>query len=443
MPFPVQPSPRTWLKNDIITVPRLRADMSNLAQLLTMRPVLVAQAALGTFGANTGVISPVILDTEFLDNWNGHIAGASAQATYTAKLTGWYLCDGVLTYSTVAGTGQWEAGIQAVQNSVTSNSTGQILTSNGVNNAAPGASDLVQLNSGTSDTVSLFAFQNSTATAAVGSSTWFKTEWVGLPTTGFTGSVTGTVVTSPQPAALWPPGAGTQITNVGGIAAGATSMTVGANTGMVVNGTLGLDFYEGQAMVPTAETVSVTSVSGTTIGISATTYPHGGTATPGYVAVPVSAAWMNQQCRDLINFLAYPPMLRATATTTQAVAVQVFPASTQITLGGVTVDNFSGFSASTYTFPVSGVYYVYGCVPFAAGVNNYHLGISISGGTVQWGDSIRNQTAGNAGAPSVRKHIRVTAGQTLTLQACIVNTAVSTVINANAFAVLIAVWRGF
>ena len=90
-------------------------------------------------------------------------------------------------------------------------------------------------------------------------------------------------------------------------------MTVGETTGMIVGATLGLDYYEGAPVSPMAEPVTITSISGTTIGISATAYPHGGTLTPGYVAIPVSAAWMNQQVRDIINFLAYPPICRLTS----------------------------------------------------------------------------------------------------------------------------------
>jgi len=445
LPFPVQPNPVTWSKNEIITVPRLRADLSNLAWLLTLRPTLIAVSASGLQTVNSATVTPVFLDTEILDNWNGHTAGAVASAaTYNAKLAGWYLCDGDVLFNTAAGSGEWGAGIEVVQNSVKSDLFGQVLVSDGVNPAAPGASDLVQLNPGTSDTVAMFAFQNTGVAVGTGQDGYFTAQWAGMPTTSFTGSITGTVVSSPQAAALWPPGSGTTITNAGGIAAGAVSMTVQSATGMITGGTLGLDYYQGQAVSPMAETVSITSVAGLTIGISATAYPHGGTASEGTVAVPVSAAWMNQQARDVINFLAYPPMLRAKASATQALATQGFPASTQITLGAVTVDNFSGFSASTYTFPVSGVYYVYACVPFGSGgANNYHVGISISGGTVQWGDGVRNQSAAVAGSATFRRHIRVTAGQTLTLRACITTNAVSTTNSSNAYAVLIAVWRGF
>jgi hypothetical protein len=442
--FPLAPSPRTWAKNDIITVPRLRADVTNLAQLLTMRPALAAAQTVTGQSINSGVITPVYLDTQYLDNWSGNVpvpvggGAAAANALYTAKFSGWYLVDGTVIYVAAASsTGYLAAGIQAVQNSVTSNLISGILTANGANTTGPSAGDLVQLSTATADTVSLFATQT-TAVAVLQDlpGAYLKVWWAGLSG--------GTVVTSPQPAALWPPGSGTTITNAGGIAAGATSMTVGSSTGMVTGGTLGLDYYEGQAVSPMAETVTITSVTGLTIGISATSYPHGGTASEGIVAVPVSAAFMNQQVRDVINFLAYPPMLRV-AKVTQSLTVQTFPASTTISgFTATTLDNFSGWNgSSTYTFPVSGVYYVYGQIPFQAAVNNYSAGISISGGTVQWGDSVRNQTGGNLASAIVRKVVRVTAGQTLTLQANITNNNVALENVSNCYATLVVVWKGF
>lgn len=220
-------------------------------------------------------------------------------------------------------------------------------------------------------------------------------------------------------------------------------MTVIANTGMVAGGSLGLDYYEGQAVSPMAETVTISSVTGLTIGISATSYPHGGTNSPGYVAVPVSAAFMNQQVRDVVNYLAYPPMLRVHGST-QSLTTQTFPASTQINLTTVTLDNFSGWNGTSheYVFPQSGVYYVYGQVPFQAAINNYSAGISINGGTVQWGDSIRTQTS-LINCATVRKTVRVTAGQTLTLQACVDNNNVTLESASNSYATLLALWRGF
>jgi hypothetical protein len=441
--FPLQPDPVTWTAGEAVTAPRLRADPTNLAALLTKRPLLSASQQSAAQAIPGSTITPVTLDTEYNDNWNGHSPGASA---YAAQLPGWYLAEGVALITGSSTSCFYGSGIQAVQAGVTSDLFGNILCANGVDTTGPACSDLVQLNPFTSDTVALFAYQNSGGTPDLDTpGAYFNVQWAGLGSTlpGGEGGVNGTVVSSPQAAALWPPGSGTLITNGGGIAAGATSMTVGATTGMVVGGSLGLDYYQGNPVSPMAETVTITSVASLTIGISATSYPHGGTASPGNVAIPVSAAFMNQQVRDVCNFLAYPPMARMRGSS-QSLSAQTFPAATQINLTTVTLDNFSGWNASSheYVFPVAGVYYVFGQVPFQAAVNNYSVGISVNGGTIQWGDSLRSQTS-LLSCPVVRKHIRVNAGDAVTLQANVAGSGVTLENVSNSYATLLVIWRGF
>jgi hypothetical protein len=84
--------------------------------------------------------------------------------------------------------------------------------------------------------------------------------------------------------------------------------------------------HRGAAYQNIAEPVSITSVAGTTIGITAALYPH---VQGAPVSVPVSAAFLNQQVRDTSNFLAYPPLCRAVAQTTQSIAATTSPAGTQ------------------------------------------------------------------------------------------------------------------
>jgi hypothetical protein len=434
MTFPVAPAPRTWTAGDFPTTGRLRADPGNLAWLLTQRPILVAAQTVTGQSIPNNTITPVDMDAELVDNWNGHEVPNPA---YAVQLQGWYLAEGQVFMTGTSTTGQYVAGIQAVQNSVTTRTNGQMLCANGSVSTGPAAADLLQYNPATSDTIALYAFTGAGATAVLVPGAYLKTEWCGL--------VGGTVVSSPQPAALWPPGAGTTITNAGGIAAAATSMTVASATGIVTGGTAGLDYYQGAAVQPYAEQVTVTSVAGTTIGITATSYPHLQNAP---VAVPVSAAFMNQQIRDIINFLAYPPMARITGiSSAQTLPTQTFPAGTVITFATTpTLDNFSGYNGSSqYTFPVAGVYYVYGQVPIAgtAAFGNLSAGIAISGGTIQWGDSVRSQTA-IPGTATVRKHVRVTAGQTLQLYGHQDTGAAQAVgVSANAYPLLLVVWRGF
>ena len=434
MTYPIAPAPRTWSPGDLITSPRLRADPGNLAWLLTRRPLFMGAQL--TTGQSVSAVTPVSLDSEYEDNWSGH---TEPSPYYQAPLSGWYLAEGQISLPLASAASVIAAGIRY-------GSTGHTdllcstQTSNTVNAPGPAACDLVSLNTATSDVVALTAYTNSGAGPVIAQpGAWFKAEWAAL-------NSGGTVISSPQPAAAWPPGAGTTITNSGGIAAGATSMTVAAATGIVVGATLGLDYFEGAAVQPYAEKVTVTSVAGTTIGISATAYAHLQTAP---VAVPVSAAWMNQQVRDVIRFLAYPPFARLSASTSaQTLPTQTFPAGTAISFTSATADNFGGWSSGTptvWTVPVSGVYFVYGQVPLSstAAWNNLSAGVSVSGGTITWGDSLRSQTA-QVGCATFRGHLRLTAGQTLALYGSQSSAAAQPVVDGSDwYPTLVALWRGF
>lgn len=446
MTYPVAPAPRTWTPGDFPTAGRLRTDPLNLAWLLTQRPLFAgSQITAGqTIGAAN--IQPLSMDTEATDSWNGHTIPV---AQYYPKLPGWYLSEGqaFMNLATPA-TGTYAAGIQSVQNSVTTSVNGQTLASNGHSPLGPAAADLMAYNPATNDSVALYGYSSAGSTTILVPGggipgAFFSSQWCGV--------TSGTVVSSPQPAALWPPGSGTTITNAGGIAAGATSMTVASATGIVVGATLGLEYYEGAAVQPYAEQVTVTSVAGTTIGITATAYAHLQTAP---VAVPVTAAWMNQQVRDIINFLAYPPMARLSGHgSSQTLPTQTFPAGTAITFpSGASsapgIDNFSGWGgsgSSTWTAPVGGLYYVYGAVPIAGSAvwGNLSAGISVNGGTIQWGDSNMSPNV-IPGTATVRKHVRLTAGQTIQLYGS-QNTGSSQAVSlsVNAFPLLIVLWRGF
>lgn len=90
------PSPRTWSPNDLILVPRLRADVSDAVALLTSKPTAVLQSTAGYTVPGGGGAIP--LDTELTDNWGGHLedvapAFLGLTANYWAPLPGWYLCD--------------------------------------------------------------------------------------------------------------------------------------------------------------------------------------------------------------------------------------------------------------------------------------------------------------------------------------------------------------
>lgn len=444
MSFPLPPAPITWAAGQNITAPELRADPANLAWLLTKRPLLAAAQLTTAQAIAESTRVPVDLDAEYVDNWNGH---SITSAVYTAQFAGWYLAEGVCFIPGTSQAGVLVAGISGEQNSSGYAHYGGAVVANGTNVSAPVCADLVQLNPFTSDTVSLFAYQDLTSSVDLNQpGAYFTVQWVALPTTVTEGEgwIPGTVVEDPQPAALWPPGSGTLLTEA--IEAGATSITVGATTGMLAGGTLGLDYYQGAPVSPMAEAVTITSIDGTTVGITATAYPHGGTLTPGYVAIPVSAAFMNQQVRDVINFLAYPPIARLTTIgTSQTIESQTFPAGTPVTFVTDTVDNFRGWnSGENYVFPVAGVYYVYGQVTISSAEVNLSAGISVSAGTIQWGDSIRTNGTGESLCATVRREIRVSAGDYVTLYGS-QNSGSTQTLNSGPtnYCTMIVVWRGF
>jgi hypothetical protein len=402
------PSSRTWAAKDAITTTRLRASLGNAAAFLTQRPTLIAAQATTAQALTAGAATQIQLDTDYLDNRSGHAAPA---AQYTIKVPGWYLCEGDLSLITISAADFLNAGVQASRNSVLTTDWGGVISSNGSGSVAATCADLCQLDPSTADAV--FLLGQTTATGKTVANARFKAEWVALPTSLASGN--GTVVASPPAATLWPPGAGTIITNAGGIGSGATSMTVGSAIGMMTGGTLGLGWLNG---VPNAvaETVAITSVAGTTIGITATLHAH---PQGEPVAVPVSAAFLNAQGRDLINFAAYPPIASLNTTGTAAtLPSQTFPAGTAITFLASTVDNFGGWNSGVnptrYTFPVAGVYYVYGQVAVHSFSGAYALcaGLAVSGGTTAWGTTIQSSsTASNYTATVRRAALRVTAGQ--------------------------------
>lgn len=88
------PSPRTWSANDLVSVPRLRADAVNAIAFLLTRPAFAGQNTLGS-SWSSGSDNTLGMNSELTDNWNGHVASSSGNAVtsqYWAPVPGWYLC---------------------------------------------------------------------------------------------------------------------------------------------------------------------------------------------------------------------------------------------------------------------------------------------------------------------------------------------------------------
>lgn len=440
------PAPRTWSSGDLITVARLRGDAGNIAEIMCGgRPLLAAGNAAGQFLAS-GSPAPLIDVTSISgNNWNVPVANAAGTGTtYAVPMTGWYLLFAVVVFEVLSADSpnlyKFAVGFDLTQNSTGSRVDGGSVsgsTQSPDSFPGPAGMDLVLLDSTTSDTVAFYAFQNTGSTQDLYSAQ-MTAEWVAAKT--------GTVLSSVPDPVAWPSGPGTYITDSGGIASGATSVTVNDATGIVVDGTLGLDYQGGALAQPYAETVTVTSVSGTTIGITAASYAHSEDAP---VAVPVSYAFLNAQIRDVAWFLAYPPILRAAQGSAQSIASTTFPAGAAVTglsaTGGV--DNYAGLSSSVYTAAVAGTYLVYGQVYLTGATSTFicSAGVQQNSGTIQWGTLFRTDTSTTAQTVCAwygPRLMRLSAGDTLTLYAYQNSgSAMDTVATAGSNSRLIAVWR--
>jgi hypothetical protein len=460
VPGMTYPDPRTWSEGDLITVPRLRGDMTNLASLFTTgRPLFLGtDFTSDTIGASSDTV--LQLSVQYVNSWGVVLTPASGspplQTTVPIPFAGWYLCEGNVSQEPSGGTpanAKFSMGFKTVQNgSATITTDGSSVPYGGspADGVGGAGADLYQFNPETNDTIQLYGFTTNTGGSIVFIANLLL-QWVALPTSGltdYTGPY-GTAVGSPAAAANFPSGPGTTLAS--SILAGATSINVNDATGMITGGTLGLDFISGQMYQPVAEAVTITSVAGTTIGISATGYAH---AQGAPVAVPVSAAFLNQQVRDVINFLSYPPICRLVTTSTQSITGTGFPPTVsgnptnQITTFGVaTVDNFGrASSGKQYTVPVAGLYYVYGQVYYAGSTSAFaaSAGISVNGGTIQWGTLFRSATAGGAETmcATVRREIRLNSGDVLSLWAY-TSVTMNTVTGTPGASRMLIIWRSF
>lgn len=85
-----------------------------------------------------------------------------------------------------------------------------------------------------------------------------------------------------------------------------------------------------------------------------------------------------------VNFLANPPLFRANKASSTSIPNNT---ATAVTLASsADVDNYSGWTASTYTIQRAGLYLTHGVVPFAANsTGTRRCGIQVNGGTTYWG----------------------------------------------------------
>lgn len=456
IPGVTYPDPRTWIALDPVTACRLRADATNLgAFFMGARPLMVAyNTGTSTLTGGTRIFLPPV--NYQINSWNVEVSLLG----WTPPLAGWYLVQGTVLIDS-AGSSQdgykYAAGT-AVYDSATLTNTftdgGALGAWDVVSGSVPGpvACDLVQVNPSL-NAINVYGYTDNTADVVL--SGQIIVEWVAMPDTTLTdwSGPYGTLVSSPASAAQPPYGSPYSVQSA--VAAGATSVTLNGVVGIVTGTTIGLDWYSnGQLAQPYAEEVTVEGIAGDVLTISATQYAH---AQGAPVAVPLSAAWMNQQVRDATNFLAYPPVCRMAAeTATQSIpSTSSFPTvtgnpSNQVTgMTTVAPDNFSGSaSGAEYIIPLSGTYFVWGQVYFGgAAVSGYNFaaGVSANGSTITWGTvSTSTSNTGESYCATVSGVGRYVTGESLTLWAfqnsgSAMSTAAAQVTNSR----LIVVWRSF
>ena len=140
----------------------------------------------------------------------------------------------------------------------------------------------------------------------------------------------------------------------------------------------------------------------------------------------LTAAFMNTNIRDTVNFLICPPVMEAEydAGTAPLASATTFPQpGGQFKMDTINVDNYVAYSGSTgnWTAPVSGIYYCYAqaAMTAAAGGQALAAGLTVTSGNYNSGGTFTMWGGAQAAAPSVlncavvRRRLRLNAGDTV------------------------------
>jgi hypothetical protein len=327
------PSPRTWAAGDLVTVPRLRADLTDAVALLLQRPYLVAQSTTGETVTSGGDVT-LTMDATLTDTWRGFSNPASN--VYTCQLAGWYLCDARLPFFYTSSTpAQLLAGFSSSDTSGGATFYGAPTVSGSTTFTIARSLDLIQMLTGT--VTAVLARQNSGSTTTLNN---------------------------------------------------------------------------GPPEIPTVSMRWVCAASGTAP-----------LPVPPLTAVPtpITSAWLNANLRDAVNFLIYPPAVRAHYTAGSSTLANTTLASPAIVpLTTVDLDTYAGYTTGAsahYTAPVSGRYLLAGQVFLASSSTTtfYACGVRVNGTTAYWGGIPRFAGTSQAGGAAVVKRLRLNAGDTVQL----------------------------
>jgi hypothetical protein len=417
------PAPRTWYPGMPIKAPYLRSDEAQAIALLAAPPLFIGQQAQSSQTIPNSTDTPVSIDTELYDNAYGHL-DTTNPTNYYDQLDGWYLCEaaGAIAYNggagaTTVGIGYTPFGGSPMtwygQRGPNSGTSGQRILA--------AVTKLIQMTTSgrpNADFVQLIMNQNSGSSEGTALTTsrfpWLQARWVALPSS---------LGTAPLPVPYnggWPVGTflTTQATS------GATAVDIDDPSGLVPGGTIGLD--TGTSIAETATIGAGYTIGSLAVPLTAALVNTHALGAP--VAVPVSAAFLNKNVRDALNFLLYPPICEVyyqagTATVPSTTALQNI--GTAIPCDTKTVDNYSAYSTGTgiWTAPVAGTYYAYvqchqsmnsTSQALAAGLiitsANYNGGAQFTwwGGTQQ---ALAGSAAGNCAI--TRRVLRLAAGDTV------------------------------
>lgn len=144
----------------------------------------------------------------------------------------------------------------------------------------------------------------------------------------------------------------------------------------------------------------------------------------------VTSAFLNRNVRDAVQFLIYPPVFEAydNATAQSIASATTFPlAGVPVSLDTTFADTWAAFgtASSTWTAPVSGLYYCYGQAALTCGANSLSMaaGLTVTsplynaGAAVTiWGGA-QNTGTGQGNVAVVRKRVRLLGGDTIQLAA--------------------------
>jgi len=169
MPQSSLPSPRTWSAGDLVTTPRLRADVEDAIAFLSNRPMFIGQNTSGRSWASGSDLG-LGLDTEVTDNWNGHVtttSGSPNSAQYWCQVPGWYLCRSAPAFSYTSSTqAMFAGGLEGLSSGVSFGAwRGPLVLDGSTHPPVPQCIDLVALFNtgppgGSGDYVQFDAFQN-------------------------------------------------------------------------------------------------------------------------------------------------------------------------------------------------------------------------------------------------------------------------------------------